>query len=332
MSSSYTRPCKYCNRTIQLRHMPAGQWVAFEGYETHKCLTKPSARKNSFNKGKVENANKKPGADIYSDLDFFDINLPNQQGNVINVSDCKNSVSAPESDQPSSKDLSVQILYIIKNSTEPLRTIDIAKELNQQGNTMVDRTIVNQCLYGSLKDLVYQDGNYCWLAYSKDVPSNSVKQNTVNNFNVGAGKASNFVNESNATDQQEKKESLINRPERTSSNVENKQNTPPKVIDKYSREVIYNKPSDINELKVSNLYSKPVIKEINQPKPIIKEANQSTIRNSKIDLDYIGQEKGRYSARQEGQGKNLNLVLIIVVAVLILILSICVLYLRLFVY
>lgn len=35
---SYFRRCKYCGQRIHLRHMPEGQWVAFDGPDTvHKC-------------------------------------------------------------------------------------------------------------------------------------------------------------------------------------------------------------------------------------------------------------------------------------------------------
>lgn len=35
--SSYTRPCRHCGRRINLRQMPHGQWVAFEGDQQHVC-------------------------------------------------------------------------------------------------------------------------------------------------------------------------------------------------------------------------------------------------------------------------------------------------------
>lgn len=39
---SYHRRCKWCGRLIQLRQMPDGQWVAFEGYDTvHSCNAEP---------------------------------------------------------------------------------------------------------------------------------------------------------------------------------------------------------------------------------------------------------------------------------------------------
>jgi len=36
--ASYKRQCRKCRQWIQLRQMPGGQWVAFEGYDTvHRC-------------------------------------------------------------------------------------------------------------------------------------------------------------------------------------------------------------------------------------------------------------------------------------------------------
>jgi hypothetical protein len=41
--ASYRRRCRHCGRLIQLRRMPGGQWVAFEGYEqVHDCTAPPS--------------------------------------------------------------------------------------------------------------------------------------------------------------------------------------------------------------------------------------------------------------------------------------------------
>lgn len=49
MAESYRRRCKYCGRWIQLRQMPHGQWVAFEGYDTvHDCEKQPSSSNKSY--------------------------------------------------------------------------------------------------------------------------------------------------------------------------------------------------------------------------------------------------------------------------------------------
>ena len=46
--AAYHRKCSKCGRLIQMRQMPQGQWVAFEGYDTphdcHKTPTKSAIR------------------------------------------------------------------------------------------------------------------------------------------------------------------------------------------------------------------------------------------------------------------------------------------------
>jgi hypothetical protein len=66
MSSSYYKSCNKCGRSIQLRQMPAGQWVAFEGYDKqHKCKKSPAAKSTPV---KHTPANRKSA---YDDIDFF---------------------------------------------------------------------------------------------------------------------------------------------------------------------------------------------------------------------------------------------------------------------
>jgi len=48
MSTSYSRRCKYCDRWISIRQMPAGQWVAFEGDSPHKCANPPKIKQDSY--------------------------------------------------------------------------------------------------------------------------------------------------------------------------------------------------------------------------------------------------------------------------------------------
>lgn len=72
MSSSYYRSCKYCGRRIQLRKMPAGNWLAFEGYDhVHDCRNAPV----KDDKSKVYPYSPATGADktTYDDLDFLDV-------------------------------------------------------------------------------------------------------------------------------------------------------------------------------------------------------------------------------------------------------------------
>jgi len=72
MSSSYRRRCKKCGRWIQLRKMPKGQWVAFEGYDTpHDCNSPPPEK--STKPPISDQPGKDPG---YDSLDFIDFTVP----------------------------------------------------------------------------------------------------------------------------------------------------------------------------------------------------------------------------------------------------------------
>ncbi len=305
-SSAYTRPCKHCGRKIQLRNMPAGQWVAFEGEYPHKCLPASSNKnasptnpnnKTSPIKDKPNDYSKSPISSVYKDLDFLEIKISNQESSTVYNSNSTEPVSSTKeihSNTVSKNNLEAQILNLLKNSPMPIRAREIAKELSKNGH-IVDRTIVNQHLYGSLKDKVQQDDDYCWSIISTSTKTNTPKDQSLNNQEkILNSNYSSLVNKSNVTNQQEREDFVRNTQEKPFSELENKQNTPPKVIDKYSREVIHNKPSNINDLEINSLYSEPIIKEVYQPKPIvkefdqsklvIKEVNQPIIKNSKVDL------------------------------------------------
>ena len=90
MTSSYSRKCKHCGRTIQLRKMPGGQWVAFEGYDTVHDCKKPVARRQQYSDLKKQSDNKGD----YDDLGFDDFLL--NQSNVPN----QNSVEADKTSKP----------------------------------------------------------------------------------------------------------------------------------------------------------------------------------------------------------------------------------------
>ena len=68
--SSYYRNCKTCGRRIQLRKMPGGQWVAFEGFETlHDCSRKPEHTSQGSAPARI-------GSDPLSGLDFESVQIP----------------------------------------------------------------------------------------------------------------------------------------------------------------------------------------------------------------------------------------------------------------
>ena len=86
MSSSYYKRCDVCGRQIQLRQMPGGQWVAFEGFDTIHKHEKPTVRtRTSSDRTKRPPAMKTPPryrADRpersrpYDDLSFPEIEVP----------------------------------------------------------------------------------------------------------------------------------------------------------------------------------------------------------------------------------------------------------------
>lgn len=77
---SYHRKCKHCGSTIQMRQMPHGQWVAFEGYDTLHDCSKPISReyhpKTPLLFEPPPSEKKESGS--YDDLEFPDINIPRQ--------------------------------------------------------------------------------------------------------------------------------------------------------------------------------------------------------------------------------------------------------------
>ena len=91
-SQSYSRNCRYCGRRIQLRKMPHGKWVAFEGWDTpHNCssvppkTTKPSAPGNQ------------PMSK--SDPDFIEFDMPRRSYGAANDKGRPPS-RGPDSSQP----------------------------------------------------------------------------------------------------------------------------------------------------------------------------------------------------------------------------------------
>jgi hypothetical protein len=69
MASSYGRRCKYCQRWISMRQMPAGQWVAFENDKPHDCNA-PGPQ------GKVRKASRvPPTATTHNPPEFADFDV-----------------------------------------------------------------------------------------------------------------------------------------------------------------------------------------------------------------------------------------------------------------
>lgn len=71
---AYRRPCRSCGKPINLRRMPGGQWVPFEGYDTpHKCDTATGRPKPNSNPTRTLRPSEE--ASIYQDIPFEDIEM-----------------------------------------------------------------------------------------------------------------------------------------------------------------------------------------------------------------------------------------------------------------
>jgi hypothetical protein len=72
MAESYKRNCRSCARRIQMRRMPGGQWLAFEGYDTiHDCASAPT-RKERYSSSYQQSLRIEPESreTIYDGLKF----------------------------------------------------------------------------------------------------------------------------------------------------------------------------------------------------------------------------------------------------------------------
>lgn len=79
--NSYSRKCRYCGVRIHLRKMPAGQWVAFEGFDTvHRCsFERKGSAENFAGRSREPYRKGQVGVDEFDldDLEFADIAIPN---------------------------------------------------------------------------------------------------------------------------------------------------------------------------------------------------------------------------------------------------------------
>lgn len=120
MSDSYHRNCKYCERRIQMRKMPAGQWVAFEGYETvHDCQKPPTSKRtiesyHSLSRSETEKS--RP----YTDIGIPDVSIgstPSKSVSQRTPNTASTSISKPNISQAykpnSQNDTSLRNIVII---------------------------------------------------------------------------------------------------------------------------------------------------------------------------------------------------------------------------
>lgn len=103
--ASYSRNCKYCGRRINMRQMPHGQWVPFEGSEAHKCQstsTKRTTPQRSLNLSEQSQSFRNAWG---ADLDFGeDFTVPNSQTKGKESSNPSTSYQ-PQASQPHSTNI-----------------------------------------------------------------------------------------------------------------------------------------------------------------------------------------------------------------------------------
>ena len=97
MSDSYKRRCQNCKLWIQLRKMPGGQWVAFEGWDTIHDCKQPVATsaapkwKNIHDKG-----------DLYDNIELGDFDIPGSSSPALRPTHASRSTSRYSKTPPSS--------------------------------------------------------------------------------------------------------------------------------------------------------------------------------------------------------------------------------------
>ena len=82
MATSYHRNCVNCGRRIQMRRMPAGQWLPFEGYDVvHVCGSSApidSHQPHHENRASPARGGRTNSTEGYENLSFLDFTLPSQ--------------------------------------------------------------------------------------------------------------------------------------------------------------------------------------------------------------------------------------------------------------
>lgn len=135
MSSSYSRPCKFCGTKIQLRKMPGNQWVPFEGYDVvHNC-NRTTARRiespvTSEKKSDLSSpvSNKGKG---YEDLDFLKFSLPAAMSQQTPV-------------KPVNNPPHIDLFSVVKPSTNSEQKPSLQKTINNDRSNTLQKPIQAQ--------------------------------------------------------------------------------------------------------------------------------------------------------------------------------------------
>lgn len=115
--ASYSRNCRYCGRGINLRKMPHGQWVPFEGSEQHKCQSAPANRTTTQKPLNLSQQSQSPRNAWGADLDFgedFTVNNSQPKGKE---SANPSTPYKPHASQPHSTNISPHSSTTTNNTT-----------------------------------------------------------------------------------------------------------------------------------------------------------------------------------------------------------------------
>ncbi len=96
MTTSYTRNCKVCGRRINLRKMPNGQWVAFEGYDTLHHHETPAPRSTP----RTGAANNRDRSSAYDPIGFDNISLESNSSSASGANTTPTTIQSPRISQP----------------------------------------------------------------------------------------------------------------------------------------------------------------------------------------------------------------------------------------
>lgn len=79
--ASYSRNCNRCGKRINLRKMPGGQWVAFEGYDSpHDCNVSSAVRQPTSPPHQATSGTDNDERTVYDDLEFPEVQVGEATG------------------------------------------------------------------------------------------------------------------------------------------------------------------------------------------------------------------------------------------------------------
>lgn len=98
--ASYSRNCNRCGKRINLRQMPGGQWVAFEGYDSpHDCNVSRQVRQPTIPPHQATSGAGNDERTVYDDLEFPEVRV----GEATGVTPQPRATASPTSRTPPSR-------------------------------------------------------------------------------------------------------------------------------------------------------------------------------------------------------------------------------------